>query len=230
MKKLFVGGVKPVEASDITAMLEAGAGWGSIIKAIEHKDLAHISADKYDARADQELVKAFPAHTVMIDGREVPTLTMLIYVPGLARVAPIIDGLQEYTWEALKDETFVPDEFSTVVVPERLRPAYDITSHENAWKATYDVLYRGRSVISTATNLRQGFLSNVILYSAFPAERIRVVVLKLRSEIKTEKYNGSKLRIAPLNDMKAQIRLYDKLVPLLKKEGFDDKRVSIYYI
>lgn len=229
MKKLFVGGVKPVEASDITVMLEAGAGWGSIIKAIEHKDLAHISADKYDARADQELVKAFPAHTVVVEGREVPTLTMLIYVPGLARVAPIIEGLQEYSWKALKDENFIPNEFTTVVAPERLRPANDIWSHDNAWHATFDLLSRGRSVVSTATNLRRKYLGNVILYSAFPAERIRVVVLKLRSEVERETFNGATLRIASPNAMKAQVKLYNELVPRLKKEGIDDSRVSIYY-
>lgn len=228
MKKLLVGGEKPAEASDITAMLEAGAGWGSITQAIKLKKTAHISADKYDAKADRELVKAFPAHTVVVDGREVPTLTMMVYVPGLARVAPIVEGLQEYSWNALKDENFVPDEFSTVVVPERLRPAYDITSHENAWEATFDVLYRGRSVISTATNLRRQFLSNVILYSAFPAERIRVVVLKLWPKVEQETFNGSVLRIAPPKDMKAQVRLYNELVPLLKTEGIDDKRATIY--
>jgi len=228
MKKLLVGGEKPAEASDITAMLEAGAGWGSITKAIEHKALAHISADKYDAKADQELVKAFPAHTVVVEGREVPTLTMLIYVPGLARVAPIIEGLQEYSWNALKDENFIPDEFTTVVVPERLRPANDIKSHENAWHATFDILFRGRSVVSTATNLRRKYLSNVMLYSAFPAEKIRIVVLKLRSEVEQETFNGSKLRIASPNAIEAQVRLYNELVPLLKKEGIDDKRVTIY--
>jgi len=230
MKKLFVGGVKPAEASDITAMLEAGDGWGSITKAIENKDMAHISANHYDAKADQELVKAFPAHTVVVEGREVPTLTMMVYVPGLAKVAPILKGLKEYSWQALKNEDFVPDEFATVVVPERLRPAFDISSHENAWKATFDVLYRGRSVVSTATNLRKQYLNNVILYSAYPAEKIRVVVLNLRSEIEQEVFNNLKLRIAPLRDMEAQVSRYNKLVPLLKTEGIDDRRVTIYYI
>lgn len=229
MKKLFVGGVKPAEASDITAMLEAGAGWGTITKAIEHKDLAHISAVKYDARADQELVKAFPAHTVVVDGREVPTLTMMVYVPGLAKVAPILEGLQEYTWKALKDESFVPDESTTVVAPERLRPANDVWSHKDAWQATFDILYRGRSVISLATNLRRKYLENVILYSAFPAEKIRVVVLKLRPEVERESFNGTKLRIASPSAMKAQIRLYNELVPLLKKEGIDDSRATLYF-
>lgn len=234
MKKLIIGGDKPAEASDLTAMLRVKAGWATIAKALSIKDIAHVDAELYTEDVERRMVMAFPAHTVIKDGKEVPTLILFVHVPGCSDVPSFIEGYKECTLDEYNAHAFEPDAFTTVVLPERMRPKGDLKDQKKAWAASFDLLYQGRSVVSTATNLREQWILNAVTNSGYAAERIRIVMPRFINRHEQPAFNGRPLIVA--NNEQAfgsQCALWHQMraeMPeMAKRLEESDKRIRVFY-